>query len=233
MINDNDQELLKQLHAAPVDNPAPSPPPVVKFDKVRRDHTPAIHRRNVRRVASGAVAIAPRPSAYTVGGKTLAEGSAFFLWLALWLFNGVCTTLAWLSFVNWLAAKLHYSGVIMEQWFQAIIGFTLHVFISTVEQHLWRELDQTVIKGLTIRQRIARLFGNVRVFESVIVGAIDSATTARVLLVVLGWFGLSGLTATVHAAWIGTALALVCEPMLRLHADTLIKLIRGPQRRNK
>lgn len=232
-MSDNDQTMLRGmlLNNAPADEtsqPEQKPP---AFSG--RDRTPAVHRRNVRRAAVGAVAIPPRPSAYTVGGKTLAEGSASFLWLALWLFNGLCTTLAWISFVNWLAAKAEYSGIVMETWFQAIIGAAIHLLISTVEQHLWRELDQSVIRHLSIMARVKRLFGNVRFYESLAVGVLDSTTTARVLLVVLGWIGLDGLTAAMHAAWMGTALAMASEPMLRLHGSSLAALVRGNSGRRR
>lgn len=223
--------LIEQAPPAVVKTPTPTPP-AGGFDKRARNNTPAVHARNVKRLARGAVAIAPRPSAYTVGGKTLAEGSASFLWLVLWLFNGLCTTLAWVAFVNWLAAKLHYDGIFMETWFQAIIGGAVHLIVSTMEQHLWRELDQSIIRHLSIVGRIKRLFGNVRLYESLLVGAIDSTTTARVILVALGWLGIDGMAAVIHAAWLGTALAMVSEPMLRLHGQSLALLVRGPERRN-
>jgi hypothetical protein len=188
--------------------------------------SPVAHQRRVTNRYHNTLPMPPRPSAYSVGGKTIAEVSAALLWFGLWIFNGICTTLAWLTFVRWIASKLGYNGIAVDPWLQVPIGVVVHLAISSIEQHLWRELDNLPMQPMTLEQRISRLLSNVRTWESVAIGAIDSLTTARVLMVVLGWFAVSGLSAIIGAACIGTLLALVCEPMLRYHGNGLRSITR-------
>lgn len=211
-------ELLNDLLDA---NPAPirrGPP--VKSPAGLRVRRIKAHRR-------GTIPMPQGPSAYTLSGKVIAESSAALLWVALWVFNGVCTVLAWLAVVQALYARLGWlDSISLSNWFQVPAGVILHIAISSMEQHLWRSLDG-VPPGLMLTERVQRMLRDVRTWEAVAVGALDSLTTSRVLVVVLGWLGVAGLGGIVGAAVLGVALALICEPMMRYHGVGLKVLLKG------
>lgn len=193
-----------------------------------QDKTPAgLRVRRIKQHKRGTIPMPAGPSAYTLSGKVIAESSAALLWVALWAFNGVCTVLAWLAVVQALYARLGWlDSISLSNWFQIPIGVILHIAVSSIEQHLWRSLDG-VPPGLSLADRAQRMLRDVRTWEAVAVGALDSLTTSRVLLVVLGWLGVVGFGGIVGAALLGVALALVCEPMMRYHGLGLKVLLKG------
>ena len=171
---------------------------------------------------------APGITSYHLAGKTLAEFAAAVLWLSLWLFNGFCTVVAWVSVNTWLATHLRWmqSPIWLSLWLQIPSGIVVHLLVSAIEQHLWRSALPPA-PGLDVIARCKTVLTSVRTWESVLVGSLDSFTTSRTLVALAMLFGFSGgLPTIIGCTLLGTALALGTEPMLRYHGITLKSFVR-------
>lgn len=162
--------------------------------------------------------VQPAPTVYRHGGRLFAEFSAVFWWFLFWAFNGGCTALSFAAAAQWLGGKFYAT---LPDWLSYFVmvpaGIIVHLMISTMEQHLW----QSGQADGTPSERIAAL-SKLRIAEAVIVGSIDSVTTARTLVLIVLVLGATpSMQLNVICAVIGTAMALVPEPMLRYHGVSL------------
>lgn len=157
-------------------------------------------------------------------GRVLAEFGMLVLWFALWLLNGAATALGFAAMGNLLASRGLATGMDTTSWL--VVGGVFHLFISAVEQHLWRG-DYEQPEG--VGARVRAFFSNadrMRLGLAVFIGAIDSLSTAyyirRILYVLVdpmfGWTLVAGLLAGL--------IALSAEPMLRNFGGKLISLFR-------
>lgn len=161
----------------------------------------------------------PVPTIYRHGGRLFAEFSAVFWWFLFWAFNGGCTALSVAAAAQWLGGKFYTT---LPDWLSYFVmvpaGIIVHLMISAMEQHLWQSGKPPAD---TIQERIADL-DPWRVAEAVIVGSIDSVTTARTLVLIVLVLGATpSMQLNVICAIVGTAMALVPEPMLRYHGVSL------------
>jgi hypothetical protein len=165
------------------------------------------------------------PTMYRHGGRLLAEFSASTLWLLFWIFNGGCTAVTFAALAQWLGGKFTGGAapVWTSYWLMVPVGVVVHLMISAMEQHLWQSGSTT---AGTVGERLARM-SKVRIAEAVTVGSLDSITTSRTIRIIALVLGApAGLALNVFCAVLGTAMALVPEPMLRYHGVGLKTLMR-------
>lgn len=205
-----------QSNAADAPHQAKPVPPLVSPERMRAGG--ALNRRKPVSMAP------PAPTVYRHGGRLLAEFSAVFLWLLFWIFNGGCTAVSFAAAGQWLAGRFYATlPVWASYWFMVPAGIVVHLMVSAMEQHLWQ--SDSVPQG-SIGERIAAM-PRLRTAEAVIVGSIDSVTTSRTIRIIAIILGAPvGFALNVICALIGTAMALVPEPMLRYHGFSLKTLVR-------
>lgn len=193
------------------------------LDAPQPTHTPAGRRgygrlRKVRRPVLASTAAPDMPTFYRHGGRLFAEFGAVFWWFLFWLFNGGCTALSIAAAAQWVGGRFYTTlPDWLSYWLMVPVGIILHLMISSMEQHIWQSGQATG----SARERIASL-SKLRITEAVIVGSIDSLTTARTIRLILVVLGAPiGFVLNIICALVGTAMALVPEPMLRYHGVSL------------
>lgn len=147
-----------------------------------------------------------------------------FLWLVGWLLNGAATVLAVVAVGGSLGAVLVARGWIevtptAGNW--TLVGVCVHLLISRVEQYLWKPEKWNKPPSLrnfqawmdSLRPRLAAL-GTVRTLQAVAIGALDSLSSARAALILVG--STTG-PALVLCSIMGTGLAMSAEPMMGYH----------------
>lgn len=164
------------------------------------------------------------PTIRRPAGRLLAEFSAAFWWLLFWIFNGGCTAVSFAAAAQWLAGRFYAAPPVwVSYWLMVPAGIVVHLMISSIEQHLWQ--TDTEPTG-TVSERLAAM-PRLRTAEAVIIGSLDSVTTSRTICLILIALGAApSMTLNVISAMVGTAMALVPEPMLRYHGVSLKTLVR-------
>lgn len=148
----------------------------------------------------------------------------WFVWLIGWLLNGAATVLWSVSLGASFGALLLSRGWIETaptpgNW--ALIGVCLHLLISRVEQYLWKPDRWATPPSMrnfqawreSLGPRMAAL-GTVRTLQAVVIGSLDSLSSARAGLVLAGAFTPA---AVVLCGIMGTGLAMSAEPMMGYH----------------
>jgi hypothetical protein len=204
--------------------PAKPVPPLVSPETMRAGglYTRRPKRRLVL-VQPAPVSPAPTPTVYRHGGRLFAEFSAVFWWFLFWAFNGGCTALSFATAAQWFGGKFYVTSPDwLSYWLMVPAGIIVHLMISTMEQHLWQSGRANGTPG----ERIAAL-SKLRIAEAVTVGSIDSLTTSWTIYLILIVLGATpSMMLNMIAALLGTAMALVPEPMLRYHGVGL-KILAG------
>ena len=149
----------------------------------------------------------------------------WFVWLIGWILNGAATVIAVSAVGLSLGALL-----VRRDWIDVaptpanwiLIGVCLHLLISRVEQYLWKPDTTTAppswrknfrawLKNL--RPRVEALW-TVRTLQAVVIGSLDSLSSARAGLVLVG--STTALSLVV-CGMLGTGLAMSAEPMMSYH----------------
>jgi hypothetical protein len=157
-------------------------------------------------------------------GRVLAEFGVLVGWVALWLLNGAATALGFAIVGGFLNSRGLALSLDRTDWL--VIGGVFHILISAIEQHLWRTSYE---RPDTLAERARAFFTHadpLRLSVAVLVGAIDSVSTAwyarRILHTLFtplwGW--------NVLVALLAGSIALSAEPMIRNFAGKLRELIR-------
>lgn len=168
-----------------------------------------------------------QPVTVTARGA-IAESAVAFLWLIGWGLNGLSTVaLGWLPFVNWFAGKLgHGDALWLSLWLQVPFGIIVHILISRIEQDLWRQVKPPT--SATIEERVRLLLTSVRTYEAVVIGSLDTLTAALGVMLFCTMLGYTqSMTLLLTSAVLGTLLAMVVEPMLKLHGAALRQMLWG------
>lgn len=148
----------------------------------------------------------------------------WFVWLVGWCLNGAATVLAV------AAVGASFGAVLVERGWIAtaptpgnwvLVGVCAHLLISRVEQYLWKPDRWTKPPSMrnfqawldSLRPRLAAL-GTVRTLQAVVIGSLDSLSSARAGLVLVGTVTPAAL---VLCSMIGTGLAMGAEPMMGYH----------------
>ena len=157
-------------------------------------------------------------------GRLVAEFGMLVANVALWLLNGAATAFGF-ALLGMLAQQRGLAvGLDRQSWL--VIGGAAHIFISAIEQHLWRSGDYD--PDAPIGERVRAFFASadrLRLALAVSVGAIDSFSTAwylrRILYTIVeprfGW--------TVVVALLAATIALAAEPLIRNFAQQLRVLV--------
>lgn len=157
-------------------------------------------------------------------GRILAEFGMVVGWSALWLLNGLATALGAAALGSLFASRGLFAGLQRIDWL--VIGAVFHLFISAVEQHLWRT-GYDVPTG--VAERVRAFFANTdrtRLGLAVFIGAIDSLSTAYYLRRIIVAFVNPSIIVTVVAAMLAGLVALSAEPMVREFGRKVITLFR-------
>ena len=166
----------------------------------------------------------PPRAAQPAFGRLVAEFGMLVGWLAMWLLNGAATAFGFAALGMLGQQRGLAVGLDRTDWL--VIGACSHLFISAIEQHLWRAGDYD--PDAPIRERVRAFFASadrLRLALAVTVGAIDSFSTAwylrRILYTIVeprfGW--------TVVVALLAATIALAAEPLLRNFAHKLRVLV--------
>ena len=199
-----------------IDDPTP-PPPVQR--PPRKANAGKWHK-----VQQASLVQQPDRPARPAFGRLVAEFGMLNGWLAMWLLNGAATAFGFAALGMLGQQRGLAVGLDRTDWL--VIGGFSHLFISAIEQHLWRSGDYD--PDAPMGERVRAFFASadrLRLALAVTVGAIDSFSTAwylrRILYTIVeprfGW--------TVVVALLAATIALAAEPLLRNFAHKLRVLV--------
>lgn len=157
-------------------------------------------------------------------GRMFAEFGMVVGWSALWLLNGLATALGAAALGSLFASRGLFAGLQRVDWL--VIGGVFHLFISAVEQHLWRADYELPAKFWPRAKAFAAHTDRTRLGLAVFIGAIDSLSTAWYLRRIILAFVNPSIGVTAIAALLAGLVALSAEPMVREFGRKVIVLYR-------
>ena len=192
------------------------PPPVIRPRKANAGKWQKLQQQSLVQQ--------PARPARPAFGRLVAEFGILNGWLAMWLLNGAATAFGFAALALLGQQRGLAVGLDRQSWL--VIGWAAHIFISAIEQHLWRSGDYDL--DAPMGERVRAFFASadrLRLALAVTVGAIDSFSTAwylrRILYTIVeprfGW--------TVVVALLAATIALAAEPLLRNFAYKLRVLV--------
>jgi hypothetical protein len=157
-------------------------------------------------------------------GRVIAEFGMLVGWFALWVLNGAATAFGVAAFGVILKSRGLAVSLDRVDWL--VIGAVFHLFISAVENHLWRA-DYALPD--TIPERVQMFFSKadrMRLGMAVFIGALDSLSTAWYLRRFIVAFYPATIGAIIVSSILASLIALSGETMIRNFAGKLITLFK-------
>lgn len=186
--------------------------------RIRKAGAGKWHRLQARQMA-----LAPQARPRQLG-RMFAEFGMVVGWSALWLLNGLATALGAAALGSLFASRGLFAGLQRIDWL--VIGAVFHLFISAVEQHLWRSDYERPAKFWPRVKAFASNTDRTRLGLAVFIGALDSLSTAWYIRRIIGAFVNPSIGVTVVAALLAGLVALSAEPMVREFGRKVIILFR-------
>ena len=198
-----------------IDEPT-TPPPVIRPRKANAGKWQKLQQQSLVQQ--------PARAAKPAFGRLVAEFGMLLGNVLLWLLNGAATAFGFAALGMLGQQRGLAVGLDRTDWL--VIGGFSHLFISAIEQHLWRSGDYD--PDAPFGERVRAFFASadrLRLALAVTVGAIDSFSTAwylrRILYTIVeprfGW--------TVVVALLAATIALAAEPLIRNFAHKLRVLV--------